>query len=121
MKAVLSAEYYESHKERFLEWVPGNDYINLDAELGKAMKPFESIGLEDYTIEVIRKMEAQKIAEKCLKLVTKEMQTVKGIEAGTVSFGYSTSRQEIEARSDFRKRFEFNCWQLADFRKRHGL
>lgn len=121
MKALFSEEYYRKYWESFLEPVPGNDYINLESELKKTMKHYENAELPQNAIDMIVKIEAEKIAAKCEKLVYSQMKRVKDILDGNASFGMVTEWQEIEQRAELRKRFEFNCLQLRDFRKKYNL
>lgn len=119
MKATFSEEYYRQFWNKFLEEVPGVHYRNLEAELERAMRVYHEAGLPEEAIVIIRKMEAQKIADSCRALVLEEMDVVKRINAGEASFGMTTERQETEARFEYITRFEFNCLQLADFRKKY--
>ena len=121
MKAQYSEEYYRKNWERFIKKVPSNHYINLEEELENRMKVYEGIGLPEAVISILRKGEAQKVADACKTLVTKELEMVKGIENGTVSLGYTTLGQEIKARGELRMRFEFNCLQYADFKKKYEV
>lgn len=119
MKARFSEEYYREFWDEFLKKVPGEDYINLEAELANAMKVYA--GLPETALAIICKMEAGKIAEHCMELVKKQMRRIADIDAGRASFGCTTQRQEIQLRGEFRKRFEFNCLQLKDFKAKYGL
>lgn len=101
--------------------MPGENYINLEEELTRTMRQYIENGMPTEALSVFEKMEAEKLAERCLRLVKKEMETVKQVEAGKASFGMTTELQEIQARAEFRKRFEFNCLQLSDFRKAHNI
>lgn len=121
MKPMFSENYYRKYWDRFLQRVPGENYINLEEELSRTMRAYIENGMPTEALPVVEKMEAEKLAERCLNLVKKEMETVKRIESGKSSFGMTTELQEIQARADFRKRFEFNCLQLADFRKAHNI
>lgn len=119
MKAVHSREFYLRNWDRFIQRVPGDEYINLEEELKREMRTFDGIGLDDQALATIERIQAQAIIERTDKKVRKQMATVKAVEAGTASFGYTTQRQEIEARAEFRTRFEFNCLQLAIFREKY--
>ena len=121
MKPVFSEEYYRTHWDKFLKRVPGNDYINLEGELAKVMKSYKEAGMPMEAMQVVEKIEAEKLSVRCKELVMKEMEVVKRINAGKASFGMTTQRQEIEQRGNYIRRFEFNCLQLADFRKNHKL
>ena len=47
------------------------------------------------------------------------MREVRAVREGRASLGYTTHLQEIRARYEFEARFEFNCLQLADFKKKY--
>ena len=119
MKAQYSEEFYRKHWDKFIKAVPGNHYINLEAELEHAMETFAGIPTE--ALEVLKKVEAEKIANKCKALVLNEMATIKALENGEASLGYTTRGQEIKARGDLRTRFEFNCLQLKVFKEKYGI
>lgn len=121
MKPVYSREHYIRNWDRYIKRVPGDNYINLAEELERAMSTYQSAELDDKALRIIEKIEAQKIAERANILVHKQMEVVKRVEAGNSSFGYTTQSQEYEARAEYRTRFEFNCLQLAMFRKQHGV
>ena len=119
MTTLHSEEYYRTNWERFIAPVPGKHYVNLEAELNRCIATYSN--LPEEAITIMRKVEAAKIAEKTKALVVEEMQTVKAIAAGEASFGYTTKGQEISAMREYRMRFEFNCLQLADFKKKYGI
>lgn len=120
MKPLFSREYYMKNWDRFIQRVPGDNYINMGEELERSMKPYAEAGLPDDALKVIEKMEAKRIMEKADKLVRSQMATLIAVENGKASFGYTTQFQEIEARANYRKRFDFNCLQLALFREKYG-
>ena len=121
MKAQYSEEYYRNNWERFMKKVPGKHYINLEEELEKRMEIYEGLGLPTAMILILRKGEAQKVADAAKALVKEELEVVKGLENGTASLGYTTQIQEIKARGEYRTRFEFNCLQYADFKKKYEV
>ena len=121
MKPLFSENYYRNNWSKFLQRVPGENYINLEGELERTMRQYIENGMPTEALPYVEKMEAEKLATRCLDLVKKEMETVKQVESGKASFGMTTELQEIQTRADFRKRFEFNCLQLADFRKAHNI
>lgn len=121
MKALFSESYYYTYWEKMLEKIPDQNYINLEAELSTAMQCYKEANLPTEALLKIQPIEAQKIADKCKALVMRELKTIKELEAGTASLGYTTQRQEIQARGELRKRFEFNCLQLRDFKVKYGI
>lgn len=120
MKALFSEKYYRQFWDRFLEKVPGDDYINLEDELKFEMH-FYPDTLPAEALQALEKIKAKEIANRCKELCLKEMETVKALEAGKASLGYTTQSQEIHARAEFRKRFEFNCLQLRDFKEKYRI
>ena len=120
MKPIHSREFYMKNWERFIKRVPGDNYINMGEELERSMKPYIEAGLPSTALEVIERIEAKRIMEKADKLVRSQMATVIAVEAGKASFGYTTQLQEVQARAEYRKRFDFNCLQLALFREKYG-
>lgn len=120
MKPLFSEQYYKDHWDKFLERVPGDDYINLEGELEKALAVFKGI-LTDEQIKAVEPIYAKPIAEKGHTLVLKELKTMKEVLAGEAGFGYTTKRQEIDAQYRFRTRFDFNCLQLREFKKNHNI
>lgn len=116
MKSRHSEQYYRDNWDRYIKKVPGPHYINLEEELEHNMLIFAELPKE--ACDMLRKIEAKKISEKAENLVRSEMATIKAIEAGEASLGYTTKGQEIQAMNEFIRRFEFNCLQLADFNKK---
>lgn len=119
MKTLYSEQYYRSNWGEFLKRVPGEYYINLEQELSNRMDTYIGVQLSGEDLNKIRNIEAKKIADSCEAKCRKQMQVLKDIMSGKVSFGYTHRAQEVRARSEFQKRFEFNCLQLADFRKKY--
>ena len=117
MTAQYSEAYYRKYWNEFLKKVPGNDYINLEQELAHEMEIFSE--LPDEALTILKSIKAREIAEKCQERLTERMATVKAIENGEANLGYTTQGQEIKARGELVRRFEFNCLQLADFKKKY--
>lgn len=117
MKSLFSESYYRQNWDRFIKVASGKHYRNLEEELQHQMSIYNELPQE--AINLLVKVEAQKIADSCKALVLEEMQTLKDLEDGKASLGYTTHNQEIRARSEFHQRFEFNCLQLADFKKKY--
>ena len=121
MKAWFSEDYYYTVWDQMLERVPGEDYRNLEAELERKLAPLQGMQISEQDMLKIKRVYAKPIADSCEALVRKEMKTWRQIEAGEASFGHITESQEYRARADFHKRFEFNCLQLRDFKRKYGL
>ena len=130
MKPLFTEEFYTTHWDHFLDPMStphctplehSDDYINLEGELAHTMEGYKQLGLPEAALPTIEQMEAKKLAERGREICMRQLKTQKELDAGTACFGYTTHRQEIEARGDFRKRFEFNCLQLKLFKQNHNL
>ena len=115
METRHTEQYYRKYWADYIK--PANDphYLNLEESLDKYMTIFED--LPEAALSILRKQEAKRIAEVTTVLLKKDMEIVKQID--TCSFGYTTMAQEVTAKRRFVERFEFNCLQLADFKKNH--
>ena len=82
MKSVHSTEFYRGIKDEMLKWVPGEDYINLEGQLERQMQAYKAADLPEHILAGIRKVEAERLADKAHMVVLKEMATVKKIKAG---------------------------------------
>ena len=121
MKPLYNEDYYRENWDRFMKKVPGKHYVDLEGDLHKLLDDYREVGVPEEAIKVICKAKAKEIADRCKALVLEELEVVKRIEAGEASFGMTTRRQEIEYRHDYRTRFDFNCLQLADFKKKYQI
>lgn len=119
MKSTFSEQYYRMNWEKFIKPIPGEHYINLEYDLKHALEIY--VGLPTEAIEILKKIEAKKIVDKCTEQLKKNMEVVKKLKAGKTSLGYTTQTQEIHAAHELVTRFEFNCLQLADFKKKYGI
>ena len=121
MKSLFSEDYYMARWDEYLKPVPGEHYRNLEGSLQKALQSYKDAGLPEEAMTVLEAVEAKRIADDCHTLVMRELKTLKQLEAGTTSLGYTTQLQEIHARAELRKRFDFNCLQLREFKKAHHI
>lgn len=121
MKSELSREFYLENWDRFIKEAPGEHYRNLEKELETNMSHYKGIEILEKNLDVVRKVEAKKIADSCKELCLKDMQIVKNLESGVSSFGMISRAQEISKRYEFKRRWEFNCLQLAIFREKYGV
>lgn len=121
MKSLFSEQYYKDHWDEFLKRVPGDDYINLEADLDRELAVLREAGLTEEHIKMVEHIYAKPIADKCHTLVLKELKTLKAVMAGEAAWGYTTKRQDIEAEYRFRTRFDFNCLQLREFKKKYNI
>lgn len=121
MKALYSEEHYRKHWDEYIKWTPGEDYIDLFGSLEKTMQRYRESGMPEEAMPIIEKIEAKALVDECMKIVRRQLTTLKDIEAGKASLGYTTANQETHARCRLRTRFDFNCLQLSDFRKKYGF
>lgn len=119
IQPLHSEKYYYANWDKFLEETPLEHCRNLEKELTRAMEVYKRNGLPAELLQSVQAVEAHRIAESCEKMVREQLPTVKKIIEGTAAFGYTTKRQEIEARYHFRQRFDFNCLQLRDFKAKY--
>jgi hypothetical protein len=117
MKARLSEEYYRKNWDRFIKGSSSQDYMNLEKDLIAKMSIFQE--LPEKAIEILTKIKAQEIVDETTKRLYEKMAVIKQIETGNASLGYTTQLQETQARQELVTRFEFNCLQLADFKKKY--
>lgn len=115
METRHTEQHYRKYWAEYIK--PTNDphYLNLEAELERKLKFFAD--LPEAALSILQKQEAKRIAEVTTVLLKKDMEIVKQID--TCSFGYTTMAQEVTAKREFVERFEFNCLQLADFKKKY--
>lgn len=114
MKAVHSEKYYRDNYENFIKKTNDNDYMNLESELESELNIFDTD-----VIEKIRPIYAKKIYVKASKILKERMMMIQHLQSGKSSFGYTTQNQEIHEMHRIVQRFEFNCIQLADFKKKY--
>jgi 1-aminocyclopropane-1-carboxylate deaminase/D-cysteine desulfhydrase-like pyridoxal-dependent ACC family enzyme len=117
MKTNFTKEFYEEHFDRFIK----DSKMNLEEKLTFNLKFLEGIELPEDAIEKIRNSYAKEIAEKAEKELKERMKVIKGLENGSISFGYTTENQEIRERSNYIRIFEFDCFQLSKFKKDHNI
>ncbi len=127
MKAAYTERFYRDNWTELLSRKNDRYYMNLEADLETKMEtaarrladlPRE---FAEKALETTRNMMAKEIAYSALKAVHEEMAMVKRVESGESVMGYSCKIQETQAREEARIRFEFNCLQLADFRKKYRV
>lgn len=121
MKATFTAEHYKMIWAEMIKPTIGEHYRNLEAELAKEIEIYETAGISEQALETIRKMKAQEIADDCKAMLIEDMKIAKKIREKRANFGYTTVNQEIQAQHRFAERFEFNCFQLAEFKKKYNL
>lgn len=117
MKARFSEEYYRTNWDRFIKETNDGDYINLEHKLQYRMSIYKDLPTD--ALEKIEKIEAQKIVDDFTGELKKRMKMINDLESGKSSLGYTTKIQEVHEMGRIRQRFEFNCIQLADFKKKY--
>lgn len=117
MKAMFSEKYYRDNWEKFMEESKDSGYMNLEEELEYSLKPYAELPKE--VIDALIPIKAKEIADKATEALKATMEIVKGIQEGTKSLGYNSRSQEAKETHRYITRFEFNCIQLADFKKKY--
>ena len=125
MKAVYTKEFWQSRWDKMMERVPGDFYMNLEEDLNREVKPIEealkenNISVTDENHKTLLRLKAKGIADKAEKKCKEQMAMIQRINNGQSSLGYTTEQQEIHARAELHKRFEFNCYQLSVFKEKY--
>lgn len=116
MKTYASETYYQMIWDDMLNKRQDMYYLNLEEELDRYTATVKN-KISDEAYKTVRKAYAEKVIEKAEMLCREMMKTVKQYKKNECSFGYTTEGQELSAWFKFQKRFEFNCYQLAVFKK----
>lgn len=127
MDTVFSKNFYMTNWDTFLNTRGSGRYLNMEEELAQYMEgistvlPEEVKSSEHYTtcLDTIRRTKATEMVKEVECLLREDMEVVKRINAGRSCFGYTSESQEVRAKSEYRKRFEFNCLQLAVFKQKY--
>ena len=120
MKATFTMEYWEGKREEMLARKHEKYYMDLEKDLDYIVGTAKDLVPEEVYFTMC-KAYAPQVAAKGEALCREMMRIVKDYKAGKCSFGYVTQGQEIRAWYEFQQRFEFNCYLLADFKKRYGI
>lgn len=123
MKARFTEEHYRKYWDEYLKPVIGDDYMNLEKDLSREMDIYEktlaNLPDRESNIAKIRMVKAKEIVEKVTPKLKKTMAIIKRIESGNGSLGYTTYSAERRNMAELVQRFEFNCLQLSDFKKKY--
>ena len=119
MKLRIPKETYIWNWKYFMD--DYGDKADLESKLRKAMSIYSELELPENAIAVIKKIEAQKIADSCKEFLIPEKEALERIESGKASLGYTTQQQEIAAMREMVERFEFTAICLAIFKKKYEL
>ena len=121
MKARFSEKYWYDKWEQMLIPVPDENYINLEQMLEDEIKVFKNIEISKDQMELIKQMYAKHIAVKATALVHRELKILKDIDSGKAQWGFTNRTQDINYDYNYRQRFEFNCIQLRDFKRKYKI
>lgn len=122
MKLRIPKETYKKCWARFMDKY--GDKADLETKLSKAMEIYTAhpeLSKNEKALTMLRKYEAQKIANDCKDFLIPEKEALERIEAGKASLGYTTQQQEISAMREMVERFEFTAICLAIFKKKYCL
>ena len=119
MKLRIPKETYKKCWAWFMEKY--GDTADLETKLAKAMKTYDGHGLSEKAIAVIKRIEAQKIADYCKNDLIPKKESIERIEAGKASLGCLTKQQEVSAMRELVEQFEFTAICLAMFKKKYDL
>lgn len=128
MKTEYTERYYRSVWDEMLSRKDSRNYMNLEEDLENLMKPYLEYDFpgvpqscKEQAIVAIRKEIAKRVYNDAKNDLLKLKNTVVSLKSGKSCLGYTSEAQEIRERADLFKRFEFNCLQLADFRKKYNI
>lgn len=120
MKSQLSEKFYFQHWDAMMSEY--GEEADLEKKLESAMTRYKNLcGFSEQVIEVIRKEEAQRIANSCKEKMLKRMAMIKRLESGESSLGNINKAQEISESARLRKGFEFTCLSLREFKKKYFI
>jgi hypothetical protein len=117
-KTMFTENYYRDMWDRLVEKYTKND---PEKDLEITMKAYRDLDLPESAKEVILQIEAKKVYDFISDTLKGTLRTLNAILSGKASLGYTTERQEIQARHEIREGFEFDCLRLADFKKKYNL
>lgn len=121
MKALRTKEYFEKHKEELFERY-GRE-CDYEHDLAIMLPDFSTLPKEarEKAEAIVTKMYAEKVATIATETLLKKMRTIRSIKEGKASLGYISMTQEVRAWHDLNEGFEFSCFMLAEFKKRHDI
>lgn len=117
MKNLFSREYYENHWNEMIRPVMSEYYINLERD----MRCYREADIDQKSLQIIELKVASNLVNKCYNMCIDHAKEITAILTGNKSMGYTTIIQEEKAVFEFRKRFDFNCLQLAKYKEKHGI
>ena len=121
MKTEYTEGYYRSIWNEMMNGRGARHYMNFEEDLEALMKPYSQHGFPEQAFEVIRKEMAKRVCSAAKEDLLKIRETVLALRSGNASLGNVSMRDEIVGRHELIQRFEFNCLQLADFKKKYNL
>lgn len=120
-RTLYSEEYYRKYWDSFMKKVPGDTYINMEADLKLLMRAYDGADIPEEALKVIKSMEAQKVLKYAKDIILKQRDMITKLLSGEASLGMISKSQEIHRIHEIRTRFEFNCLQMADFKRKYNL
>lgn len=121
MKAIHSEEYYSKYHDQLMKKY--GRLCNYEEQVQRHVPDLTMIPAEqrETVKNIIATDAARKIVSEATATLKQTMQTIKDINAGRASLGYTTAVQEISARHDVVEGFEFACYVLHLFKKKYNL
>lgn len=114
MKAQHSEDFYRAQWDHF-----SKKYTKNDPEKDLELLTSGLNELPQEAVEVIVRIRAQQVYNFLHEALIGTMQTIKAIQSGKASLGYTSLRQEIEERAALIEEFEFDCLRLGDFKRKY--
>lgn len=123
MKAVHTEEYFKKYEDHLFGKYERQ--CNFEHSLSKRVPDLSAADLTEEQKETARKavekIEAEKIAKEATKKLIEKRHMIEDIKAGRAGLGYAVKNQEVSAMHDLVEGFEFSCYMLAQFKKKHGI
>lgn len=118
MKTMYSEEYYSNNAIIF-EGKRG--VITPEEDLAYKMSAFDKNCFSDEDWENILRVVASKIVESLSKELLEKKQLYIRVRKGSSCLGYVSAAQETREAHKIIQTFEYNCYKLAQFKKRYNL
>lgn len=119
MRTIHSAKFYSENRERFLKKF--SKIANFEHELTISLSDFDESLVDLAAYEEIKKSYAKMISDNAEKTLKEMAATIQDIKEGRASLGYTTERQEIQARNELFEGFEFACYMLSIFKSKYRV
>lgn len=117
---LFSEKYYRDNWNKF----KNESHMNLEEELEHRTRIYKSIDIPEDAKRQVLDIMSKKYAEEIIAKAEAELQEtadmINRIENGEATLGYTTQTQENRAMYRLVTHYEFNCIQLADFKREHA-